>query len=88
MAEVERRSKPRKVEPKEDEETEPRGHGLLLAAYFFGMIGILEIMIMVAVFLSNPKTLDPMLYYAVGVTAAIAAGLFLWGKVRGRAPAA
>lgn len=85
MAETERRSKPRKIEPKKDEETEPKGHGLVLAAYLVGGIAILEIMLVIAGFLSQgPDKLDKTLLYAVVGTAAVSAILFTWGKLSGR----
>ena len=80
MAEVERRSKPRKVEPKDDEETEPRGHGILLLGYFVGGVAILIGMVIVAGFLSGNQAPTAELI-ALGVTAVVAALLFVWGKL-------
>ncbi|MES2154627.1 MAG: hypothetical protein V4510_05770 [bacterium] len=83
MAETERRSKPRKVEPKEDEETEPKGHGLVLLAYLVASVAVIEVMFVVASFLSAGKA-DNMVLYVLGATALVSAILFAAGKFIGR----
>ena len=85
MAETERRSKPRKIEPKDDEDMEPKGHGLVLAAYLVGGIGILEIMLVIATFLAQgADKLDKTFLYVVLGTAFVSAVLFTWGKLSAR----
>ena len=83
MAEVERRSKPRKVETPEDEENQGKGHGIVLLGYLFGGIAILVGMVIIAGFLSN-NPLGNNVYYGFGALLVLAAALFLTGKMMSR----
>ncbi len=84
MAETERRSKPRKIEPKEDESKNPKGHGLVLLGYFVAAIAIVMLMFVIATFLAKPDSLDTTTLYLAGGTAVLAGILFTAGKLAGR----
>jgi len=78
---AERKSQPRKVEVVVDEEAQARHDRFRLGVLLIGGVAVLEIMGIVAIFLSNAEGGIPMwLYIALGVTVALAVVVWAIGR--------
>ncbi|HUR62406.1 MAG TPA: hypothetical protein VM286_08610 [Candidatus Thermoplasmatota archaeon] len=81
---AERKSQPRKTEVVVDKEAQARHDRFRLGVLLIGGIGVLEIMGIIAIFLSNDAGGVPMwLYYALGGTVVLGAVIYLIGRFTG-----
>lgn len=78
---AERKSQPRKVEVVVDEEAQARHDRFRLGVLLIGGLGVLEVMGIIAIFLSNDAGGVPMwLYYALGGTVVAGVVVYLIGR--------
>jgi uncharacterized membrane protein len=78
---AERKSQPRKVEVVVDEAAQKRHDAFRLAVLLIGGVAVLELMGIIAIFLSNDNGGVPMwLYYALGATVAVAVVVWAIGR--------
>lgn len=85
---AERKSQPRKVEVVVDEEAQKRHDRYRLGVLLIGGVAVLEIMGIVASFLSNDQGGIPRwLYYALGGTVALGVIVYLIGRAVAPKPA-
>jgi hypothetical protein len=86
---AERKSQPRKVEVVVDEDAQKRHDLFRLIVLLIGGVAVLEVMGLVAIFLSNAEGGVPsMLYYALGGTVALGVVVYLIGRFTAPAPQA
>jgi hypothetical protein len=76
---AERKSQPRKPEVVMDEDAQKRHDRFRLGVLLIGGVGVLEIMGIIAGFLSNDGV-PPWLYYALGGTVAVGLVVYLVGR--------
>ena len=82
MAERERRSKPRKDEPVEEEEE--HYNWWHLGMWLVGAIAVIEVMYLVSTFLSSSSGAEPWFYYTLAGTVLVTALFWLAGWLADR----